>query len=393
MFRKCILLIAGTFLTQSVIADVPEVPKGIQNGKGYRQYLNYQRQKNHKAFAVSEQGATSWVAKRETKEQASEEALKSCNKMPYGSCVIIDTNGEVPNGFHQPKGFLQKTTRPKDGFQYFPSDIRDTDTAQRYKTYLNRPGNKAFAVSTSGASGWVVETTDLEDAIKLAMENCQKRNREKSKPCIVVDTNGEILAAKLKFSDTTLGKQAIYPVLPTELQTTFDEKTYTKYKRLHGHKAVATTPEGRLYYTYKHTTAEFAKRETLDHCEKRSQTKCQLIMVDNNIVTSENAKQVKAATKPWHGRYEVDLSNEPEIASNPLLKSMMPIFVLSPDQLQIELGGDVGKAVAYEVNGKKLTFKSKQKTVTGVFGDNYEFFILDSESKPKYIKVDQRETN
>ena len=312
--------------------------------------------------------------------------------MPFGSCVIIGTNGDVPKGFHQPKGFLQKTTRPKDGFQFFPSDIRDTDTAKRYKSYHSRPGNKAFAVSTSGASGWVVETTDLEDAIKLPMENCQKRNRENTKPCIVVDTNGEILTARMKFSDTSLGKQAVYPALPTELQTTFDEKTYTKYKRLYGHKAVATTPEGRLYYTYKHTTAEFAKRETLDHCKKRSRTKCQLIMVDNNIVASGKAKEVKAATKPWHGRYEVDLSNEPEMASDSNIKAMLPAFVLSANGIRLYFGNAGSSVTPYQVSGNKVTFEIKGRTVTATFGNEFDFFVL-NDSTEKYIKVNQNGSN
>ncbi len=387
MHGKRLLPLIFSLLSQSVFAAVPEIPVGVTNGNAYRAYVNYQKQKDHKAFAASKQGASSWAGQRESQAQAIEAALKSCNKINRGKCTIIDTDGKATGGMHRPEGFMQKTQKPSGGFEFFPADIRDIRLADRYKSYLGNNGNKAFAVSTSGVSAWAVEMTSLDAAKKQAIERCNKRNTAKDKPCKVVDANGKILTAKLKFSEMSVNKQATYPELPSEVRVNLDDKTYQKYKSLSGHKAVASTPKGDVYYVSGLTTAEFAQFETQRNCEKKTKTKCQMLLVDNELIYKRKTSQAKAEKKSWHGRYEVDLSNEPELAAKPGVKSVMPSIVLEGDQLHMEVGGNVVAVSNYKIKGKKLSFEIQGKPVNAEFGDKFDSFVLDSGNKPKYVKA------
>jgi len=406
MNKKIILTILSCIFLNPV-ASAFNTPEGIQDAKGYNEYQKYLKEKNQKAFAVSEYGAVSWVARLKTLSEAKESAIKNCIKYNNGQCKIIDENGQLLVAQKNYDGFLEKF---KNNKQFFPSDILDVSLANRYKNeYLNKPGNKAFAIGEKATAGWVINVVSIDIAKKRAMQYCNKNNKGNTKACKIIDVNGDIVFSKTKFSDMTLAKNTVYPDITGSIDKKIAEKEYKKYQIYNGHKAYAVIPDGRGYYIYNKTNKGIAKKVLLESCEKYYKQKCNLILLDNKIINSETTvvsttgdlkDRISKPTKPWHASYSYDYSkhqdefdklDEDKELQKAVLDSLTPTFKFTNKTVQIFMGENILENGTYILKGKEVVMQFKKqnkgKQVTATFNSDYSSITLESGENPVYYRV------
>ncbi len=385
----CFLVFSISF---SVLSESIKIPNGIKNAEAYNAYQIYLKENNNKVFSASNQGAWSWSAQQPTIENAIKAATDSCQLQQKGKCDIIDKNGVLKVGYFESIGFMQKTVIPKNGFQFFPKAIVSIDQADLYKsTYLTALGNKAYAASLSGANGWFSETTTVEEAKKIALKTCQNYNTDKSQPCNIVDINGKIITDKLDFSEIYLSPDIKFPDMTSELSEIIDLGVYKNFRKIKGHKALAIASTGFRHVIGMMTSAEHAERAAIKACNDSSGEQCKMVFLDKKIVyvvpnKKDDVVVTSGVVKPWHGKYIVDLSENPELVSK---KNTMPVFLFTEKNAIITVADKIVLKTTYFENNSLLTIKYQDKYKTGTFSNNYKTLILGGQFKNQYVKVEE----
>ena len=260
----------------SVQAEIT-VPDGILNLHSWKGYQEYQARNDleNRAFAVSESGAWGWG-------KSDIEALRSCRK--HGDvCKIINRAGKSLVKTHRTEGFMSRYSEP-DGF---PVSINTLKTLNSYKNeYLPKPGNKAFAVSKSGAWAFMTGYVSKDEVVKRVIARCQSHNkRKKDSPCRLVDVNNQVVTELLpwknlitSFDDYPTYEQGHWP-------NNFLREDYQQYKRLEGVKALALSESGAWNWSHGFTNKRSAINRALKNCDRLHDTvkACKIIMINNEL--------------------------------------------------------------------------------------------------------------
>lgn len=275
----CMKLLAFllVFSANAVSTDL-NIPEGVNNEaawNGYQMYLQYKPVLD-KAFAVAKTGAWGWSGNEF-------EALENCEK--HGSpCKVISRGGKVQTELQDSTGFLKVFPIRDD----FPGQIKRWKTVDKYRTkYLPLVGNKAFAMSESGAWAYLSGYVNRETVVNEALKRCEKNNKDSRNPCKILDVNNHVNGPVISFSSQQMVFDQ-YPVdVPKHWVKSFMAQDMRKYQALSGNKAIAMSKSGGWNWAHGYTTSEAAESKALAACERTHDTQhaCIVVMVNEVLVS------------------------------------------------------------------------------------------------------------
>lgn len=297
--------------------------------------------------------------------------------------------------------------------QYLPIDVVDFQQYNTYQTYLKKEAkHTVFVVSENmqpgSGYGWA---NTIEEATKYAKDACKERFRW---DCVVVSVDRKITSKKRRVPENIKQPATIAALniddQPAEIKKLFTGYPFTNmYTKNKSHKAFAVNNFGATGQGHGkgYITEDIAKEKAIYHCTlsatrrstpKSKQQPCHVVAVNERLLTDNikkvlaqtetlNAADIGSATKAWHGKYNLDLS---EMVALMGVNEGEKIYYLFGDAgFQIKRGNHVIASGKYKKSGRKISLSYE----TGeddplkrnlVLGKDQQSMTFDN---PKYAKI------
>ena len=147
-----------------------------------------------------------------------------------------------------------------------------------FQDFLRQGPNKAFAVAPDGAYGWRAGVATREDAIKDALDNCEKH----AIGCEIYVVNDEIVRDKPRPQPERQAQNTSLP--PPPRLSNEGKQHFQNFLRAGRNKAFAVAPDGAFGWQSGMDTREEAIRRALERCREHARD-CQIYIVNDELAT------------------------------------------------------------------------------------------------------------
>jgi hypothetical protein len=283
-----IYIVFLTFLLISSPAYAIQVPTEIISRNMLDGYMEYSSKENNRVFAISD--TTGWGSSwgYASVEDATHAAMNSCGSAER--CSVLCVNG-VFQGAGIEEGVLRKNIDdamtqilPQPSHNSVPKElIRFRGIHESYRAYLQHRGNKAFALANDGSWGQAHELSNIDNARRVALNECESATNQKGS-CQIIDVNNQAVNGFETAKPAPTFNSPTVNEIPLSVNRFTTLQTYHDYLTKPGHRALFVSG-GQASYRYNANSLEEAVKYAKADCESMAgrMAPCQLAAVDNRI--------------------------------------------------------------------------------------------------------------
>jgi hypothetical protein len=286
MPRICLTLLA--FPLFSLTAYAAQVPTELFSISMLDGYMEYSRQQNYKAFAISNSGhwGSSWGYASE--EAARNAAINNCGSTQQ--CKVISSGGVIQGDAIEEsdlrRAFEQTLSRtlPQPPQNMYPKELATyRNTHESYRVYLSDRGNKAFALGGDGSWGKSFEIASIANARSVALAECENVTNQQG-TCRVVDINNQAVNGFKPVAPAPVYSSPTVNQIPLSVNRFPTLQIYHDYLTKPGHRALYVSGE-KARYRYGDHSMEDAIQFAKEECEALMgrTAPCVLAAVDDRI--------------------------------------------------------------------------------------------------------------
>ena len=111
--------------------------------------------------------------------------------LALAQCAVAD-DSDVNKAKQSGQNKLENKTQSNESAASSEKILRTNAALKSYQeSYVDSPGNKAFAQSPDGHWNWRSDRVSPEMAQEDALASCNKHVRKDERPCVIVNMNGE----------------------------------------------------------------------------------------------------------------------------------------------------------------------------------------------------------
>lgn len=164
-----------------------------------------------------------------------------------------------------------------------PPPRLSTSGLRSFQDFLRHGPNKAFAVAPDGAYGWRAGVATREDAIKDALDNCDKHARG----CEIYVVNDEIVRDKPRPQTQRQAQTTSLP--PPPRLSNEGKQHFENFLRAPANKAFAVASDGAFGWQSGMNTRDEAIARALERCSEHARD-CRIYIVNNELTRGETPR-------------------------------------------------------------------------------------------------------
>ncbi len=298
--------IASVICTFSLPSFAQDLPSNLPTIESLDAYLNYLTKPDHRAFAISEDGAYGSAWSYASTAEAASFAMARCREgVRTQTCTVVSTNGSVQGEISSASKlrldleYARTKTWAVVDDKYIPRELIGRHKAVAdYRGYLGLNGQKAFALAADGAWAYSYGNARQSVAKANALTDCNRYTKNKGS-CAVIDINSRAVSGSETYISPPMLNGPDTELVPLAIKTYDQWRLYRRFLDRPGHRAFAVGGATHSGYGSNKASLEAARRMALEKCDVRFLGECRIIVENDKIlVDSVNEKQLILAPDP-----------------------------------------------------------------------------------------------